>query len=389
MVPRMRSPLLIDATRVLSRALLGRIPTGVDRVCLAYLDHFSAQARAVFLAGDVAWTAPASLAASYARATAHGDGLGRQRKLLSLLRGVRPGLGGHEGRGAIYLNVGHHGLDKRAAILRLRKRGMRMVFLVHDLIPITHPEFCRAGESERHRRRLRTALESAAGIITNSSDTAFQLRAFAEGSGIDLPPLITSPLAPALPVLPSTPAPMDAAYFAMVGTIEPRKNHWMILQVWKRLVEVQGRCAPRLVLIGQRGWECENVLDMLERCPPLQDMVIELNGLSDQMAAGWLRHARALLFPSFAEGFGLPLVEAMAMGTPVIASDLPAFRESAGDLPEYLDPLDASGWHRAIQDYALPGSERRKDQLSRIRHYRPKNWNHHFDIVESWLSQLS
>ncbi len=69
--------------------------------------------------------------------------------------------------------------------------------------------------------------------------------------------------------------------------------------------------------------------------------VVQVNsGTALWELSNWLAHARALLFPSFAEGFGLPVVEALSVGTPVIATDLPAFREAAGSIPEYLDPLD-------------------------------------------------
>src|SRR5580698_988440 len=95
-------------------------------------------------------------------------------------------------------------------------------------------------------------------------------------------------------------------YFVILGTIEPRKNHWLLLQVWRRLVERLGDRTPRLVVIGQRGWECENAVDMLERCEELRGVVTELPACPDVELTSYLRHARALLFPSFAEGYGMP-----------------------------------------------------------------------------------
>ena len=91
--------------------------------------------------------------------------------------------------------------------------------------------------------------------------------------------------------------------------------------------------------------------------------------------------ARALLFPSFTEGFGLPLAEAMARGVPAIASDIGAFREIGGGAPELLSPLDGPAWREAIQDYAAPGSARRTAQVERLTDYGPPDWSSHMDAV--------
>ena len=185
------------------------------------------------------------------------------------------------------------------------------------------------------------------------------------------------------------PAPLDAPYFVVLGTIEPRKNHWLLLHAWRALVESMGPRAPHLVIIGQRGWECENVIDLLERCTPLRGHVHELGACGDDALARWLSHARALLFPSFAEGYGLPLVEALALGTPVIASPLPVFREIAAAVPDYLDPLDGPGWAQAVRDYAQSGSPRRQAQLDRMADFVAPTWGRHFEQVERLLAQLS
>jgi glycosyltransferase involved in cell wall biosynthesis len=95
-----------------------------------------------------------------------------------------------------------------------------------------------------------------------------------------------------------------------------------------------------------------------------------------------------LLFPSFAEGYGLPLIEALAAGVPVIASDLPAFREVAGDLPLYLDPIDGLGWLDAVLAFAKAQQPARQAQLARLREYVPPTWAQHFGRVDAWLHGL-
>jgi glycosyltransferase involved in cell wall biosynthesis len=196
--------------------------------------------------------------------------------------------------------------------------------MVHDLIPVSHPQYCRPNEALRHERRIATVLRTAAAVVTNSSATLLELSAFAVSRGFSMPPSVAAPLAAAaFPDSGGERRPIAQPYFVMLSTIEPRKNHGMILHLWRRLIGRFGDSAPQLVIIGQRGWECGNVIDMLERCPVLRGRVVQRTGCSDPELANYLRHAQALLFPSFAEGYGLPLIEALSLGVPAIASDLP------------------------------------------------------------------
>ncbi len=282
------------------------------------------------------------------------------------------------------LNTGHSGLDDPRYAAQVRKRELRPVYFLHDLIPMTHPEYCRAGEAQRHARRLETMLRHGAGLVLNSQVTLEHLHAYAAPLGWRLPPHVVAHLGTAV-LAGGGPPPLRSPYFVVLGTIEPRKNHLLLLQVWRRLVEQAGESAPTLVLIGQRGWECEQVLDLLERCDALRGKVIERNGCDDNELATWLHHARALLFPSFVEGFGMPLVEALHAGVPVLASDLPVFREIAGDVPDYLDPLDGPGWRRAVLDHARADSPLRAAQLQRLRGFQAPTWAAHFTTVEAAL----
>ena len=108
----------------------------------------------------------------------------------------------------------------------------------------------------------------------------------------------------------------EIPYFVYVGTIEPRKNLLFLLAVWRRLVERHGAAAPRLVIAGRRGWENENIVDVLDRSRQLAPFVAEASDLTDAGLARLLADSAALVAPSFAEGFGLPVVECLAAGAP-------------------------------------------------------------------------
>jgi len=198
-----------------------------------------------------------------------------------------------------------------------------------------------------------------------------------------VPPSIVSPLGvedefgAGEPVTPEIPP-----FFLTVGTIEPRKNHLVLLHAWRVLVEKLGPKAPKLIIVGRRGWENENVIDIIERCQTLGDHVLECNRLPDVHLRRLMKQARAVLFPSFAEGYGLPLFEAMALRVPVICSDLQAFRDIAGPAPRYLDPIDGLGWARAIEEYAKPDSEFRASQIRQLTGIKMPRWRDHFSIID-------
>lgn len=382
-------PYLIDVTRLVWRCWSGRLPTGIDRVCLAYLDHFGPRAQAVVQRGGLQRVLSAGVSDRLFAAMRQG-GPGFRRALLKLLPrmiAAGPALRAAKGKGAIYLNIGHTGLDEPSLPGWVRRNGLRAVFLIHDLIPITHPEFCRAGEAEKHRARMRNVLSCAAGIIGNSQCTLDELRAFAELEQLPVPPFVPAWISGNNIPLAAPPAAMDRPHFIVVGTIEGRKNHVLLFQLWRNLVERMGHRAPRLIVIGQRGWEAEHAHAMLDRNALLRGHVRELGHATDEEVARLIAGARALLMPSFAEGFGLPVVEAMQLGTPVICSDLPAFREIAGDIPVYLDPLDGPGWERTILDF-LEDCPDRMRQVRQLRGYRGPDWPGHFAEVEPWLATL-
>lgn len=378
--------LVVDITRLLARGLEGRLPTGVDRVSLEYLRHFGDRASAlVRFAGR--WVI---LEGAEARLV-FDELLAPSTHFVRLVRiGVARGylLGWREHTRSLLLNTGHSGLDQTDYALQLGRRGMLPVFFLHDIIPLTHPEYCRAGETAKHQQRLSTMLQNGKGVIVNSEDTRDALEYFAARDQSVMPPCVVAPLAPATLPQPALCPPMDKPYFVMLGTIEPRKNHLLVLHIWRQLVEEFGDAAPRLVIIGQRGWECEQVVDLLDRCEALQGYVFEKRRCTDAELSTWLAYARALLFPSFVEGFGMPLVEALSVGVPVVASDLPVFREIVGNIPEYLDPLDGVGWKRVILEYAQSLSHTRQAQCLRLKGLHIATWKEHFDLVDSFLDQI-
>jgi glycosyltransferase involved in cell wall biosynthesis len=383
--------ILIDVTRLVIRRVLGIKPAGIDRVGLEYIRNYSNRARAVLSVGPFAAPLSGSDSARMFRALLEGEaGLGFLA--LAIWMGLKDCAWGWirpRVRHGILFNTAQLWGTTRHYAAQMRWLGARPVFFIHDLLPISHPEYFPSGDDSAHRAHLEVVCSIARGVVVNSEATCQALSEYAIAQGWRCPPAVVASLASGLSQSEcGGPLVEERPYFVILGTIEPRKNHLLLLQIWRDLALRSPGPVPKLYVVGQRGWECEHVVDLFERCAPLKGVVVERSDCDDVEAANLLRHAQALLMPTFAEGFGLPLAEALAAGVPVIASDLPVFREIAGDIPEYVDPLDGARWRELVLDYARPDGTRRRTQLERLKSFRPTTWAQHFDIVDRFLETL-
>lgn len=412
----MTNQILFDASRLLSRTER-TAPTGIDRVCLAYAEWLLSipSARVIpvrskhdqLVSVDDRWfrSSVKTLRARWTGATGSDARNGRTNGEVELFAALNgdPGYGRSlldqppspdtprakrqirvwkqffRSRsmpelppGKLYINVGHSSLNTPGILSSLASRDIDRIVFLHDLIPITHPEFCRPGDGDKHRNRVLTTLRHASRILVNSHYTARELEAFAAQEALPVPPIDAVHLGLETSFQPRPWTAPRRPYFLHVGTIEARKNLAFLLTVWRRLQERMGPQAPRLVLIGRYGWENEAVLDHLERSPNLRGLVHQASNLPDAALAALMANAQAVLAPSSVEGFDLPAVEASALGVPLIASDIPAHRELVPDAI-LIDPLDGLGWLAALEH----ATHVRPDPPA----YNAPTWDHHFAKV--------
>lgn len=382
-------PVLLDATRLIARGWAGRQATGIDRVCTAYLRYFRGRSRAVVQHRGLIRVLPEpETAALFAllEGPVHGIRAGIVRLLSAALVGgsARDALDG-----LAYLNVGHTDFDLAAHRNWIKRKRIRAFYFIHDLIPVLNPEFSRPHAVRRHQGRVRCALETGAGIILGSAAVQRELETFAVAQALPLPPLAVAHIAGEDFCATPPPAPAVAApFFLCIGTIEPRKNHRLLFDVWRRLAARFGARTPRLVIVGQTGPMTRDLMAPALTASELQLHIEHRASCTDAELSGLVHHAQAVLVPSLAEGFGLPFVEALQAGTPVIASDLPVFREIGQGAACLLDPADSEAWERAIvaamdgDRHAVHDSVSNRGQTGFV----PPRWSSHFEVVERFIA---
>lgn len=402
---------LLDLSRLVSR--VGRTQTGIDRVELAYLDAFLADTVPVFGLVRSAWgyllldrqgCRILMQGVHGQRPWGHADLLSRLRRNLDPQRqraeadlrrvaiarclpsGLPKMLLRHLPPGSVYVNVGHSNLTERVLVAMTQSLKARVVVMIHDTIPLDFPQYQRPGTVEKFRAMLGRVQRHAALILCNSACTRDDVLRHMQPKG-EVPETLVAWLGVHTSVpdeAASFPVGFDAnrPCFITIGTIEPRKNHMFLLDLWAEMArDLPASRMPQLLICGARGWNNADVFARLDGDPMMGRHVFEMPGRSDDQIAALLPAMHGALFPSHAEGFGLPPAEALAAGVPTICNSLDIYNEILGDNPVYLSVRDRYLWRQEIERLAR---SRNKGQ-SAGRGFKPPPWEAHFNAVLSRL----
>jgi glycosyltransferase involved in cell wall biosynthesis len=244
-----------------------------------------------------------------------------------------------------------------AQVAELKRSGVFVAILIHDIIPITHPEFCDKALTDSFNLFFNSVIITADLVMTVSDYTGEAVRRLLLERGISVP-LATLREAHRT----WTPRQHDAAasaearplvanprYVCYVSTIEVRKNHLYLFQIWKQLIAELGDATPTLVFVGRPGWRVRDFMDQLESTEFLDGRIQILNGLSDIELASLYRNCLFTVFPSFVEGWGLPVGESLMFGRPCVASGTTSVPEVGGAFVDYVDPLSVPDGYRKIK----------------------------------------
>lgn len=337
-------------------------PAPVARLLLDHLQHVWREGPGIadddplaLLIADIRSRGGNSPALDCTLATRHARSAGVRRFLAMLCQtGVRTGHDAAKAlpRDAVYVNLGQIGLAIPSFFRWLRGRpDVACAVMIHDTIPLDYPELVKPGAAAHHARMVQTAAAHADGLIFSTAFARTSVeRAMERLDRSRRPSLVRSlPVSAAFTdARESLPDLSGTHYFVAVSTIEPRKNFSLLLRVWERLLATHGEHAPHLVIVGAPGLEADRILAPLTTSPGLRAHVHPVAGLSSPALARLMLGAAGLLSPSIAEGFGLPLLEGLALAVPTVASDIPSHREIGGPSTTLLAVDDQDGWERAI-----------------------------------------
>ncbi len=389
---------LLDLTRSLRRA--GRTATGVDRVERAYLDHFIADDAPAYglirtslgfalldrsgmqqfrdgLLNRRDWPQAdwlSRVAKGRDKALTQAETLVRRESIgrclpIRLSKMLRAQMGSE----FTYYNVGHSNLTRRT-LHGVKAAQGRVEVLIHDVIPVEYPDYQRPGTVAPFIEKLKRVRDHADRIIYNSSDTRQRADTVMKAFG-EIPPSIVAHLGTIPPV--GDPAALPPGvlphrpFFITVGTIEPRKNHLFLLDLWEEL----GAGAPPLLICGSRGWNNDAVFARLDALPA-DGPVREVAGLTDAALNALVQQSAGMLFPSHAEGFGLPPVEALMLGTRVLCNDLAVLREILGNYATFASVFDRQTWLHTIRSW-----ENTQPNAGEIDGFAGPDWTDHFKTV--------
>jgi glycosyltransferase involved in cell wall biosynthesis len=235
----------------------------------------------------------------------------------------------------------------RRELEALSAQGLRIWVVVHDILPISHPHWFTAASCVKYRRWMRVCARLADGFICVSNDVSEQLYTLLQQRfGLsELPAIVTidpgSDISDvSLPVdgsqLPKASGltPEKFAQSAIVvGTLEPRKGHADVLDAFELIWSGQilpGTAEIPLILIGKQGWNTKALTDRIRAHPQAGILLFWFDAVNDVGLRSAYDACRLVIVPSHAEGYGLPLDEALSMGVPVLARDIPVFRRHDG-----------------------------------------------------------
>jgi glycosyltransferase involved in cell wall biosynthesis len=278
--------------------------------------------------------------------------------------------------------------------------GIRVIYFIHDLIPLLAPEHVVEGVAQHFARWLAELARNADGLLTNSLATKSDLDCWLTQNGKSIESRVVR-LAhqfgssdrifetdEKIGVGQVRSAILNAArlpYALCVGTIESRKNIWLLANVWKSVYENLGDKTPRLIFAGAQGWLKDDFDDFIRGTGSLYGYIRVVERPTDAELSFLYRNCLFSIFPSLKEGWGLPIGECLWHGRPVICSNTSSMPEVGGALADYVDPTSHSSILSAVIKMIVD-SEFRELRAAQISKSRLRTWS---DVADDLWQELT
>lgn len=309
------------------------------------------------------------------------DPSGRRRVLLPFDRAAGPVFVARPGDMLLFAGVNWSAALVDALARERRRVGMLVAFVSYDIIALTHPRFFKPDAVAAFRDIFHRIIPVADLVMVTARSVADDLGRYCAGNGLALPPVRLfqpgSDLVDAGAAATALPHGLGPGCYALfVSTIEPRKNHALLIAAWRRLLAegVPQRTGFRLVFVGRRGWMVDELMADIEADAALAALLVVLPGVDDAGLAALYRDAAFTLYPSFSEGYGLPVVESFRYGKAVLASNGGALAEVVGDFSPAIDPHDLDAWVDHLRRWIVDPSARAPYEIAIGERYRHPDW---------------
>lgn len=279
------------------------------------------------------------------------------------------------------------------ALQSLCKQGVHLVEFVYDMLPVVTPQF--SGHSTAALDHYASVLyPQCAMLLAISENSKKDAAEWLKERGLRVPPIRVIRLGEdfiiAKPTRPKDECFREAKlkgddYLLCVGTIEARKNHTLLYYVYK-LARQRGITLPKLVVVGRRGWLTDDIFTLITTDPDTKDAFVLLQSASDEELSWLYQHCLFSVYPSFYEGWGLPIAESIAHGVPCVASNTSSMPEIARGLITYFSPVSTDECLEALGSLLLgDGLQAARRKLGQ---YKTTSWDKTFTQVMQNIREL-
>jgi glycosyltransferase involved in cell wall biosynthesis/capsular polysaccharide biosynthesis protein len=275
----------------------------------------------------------------------------------------------------------------------LKNSGVIIGVLIHDIIPITDPEYFEAGDTKVFVKAMVEVLTFADFVLTSSAYNKASLATHLAARNLKPLSVHVVPLAHELSKSVTTQSRIsdvvagliNAEYVLCVGTIEVRKNPTYLFNIWKLMMQSGRVNIPTLVFAGGKGWLVRDFIEQVEACNYLGGRIVVLHNVTEVELDQLYQRCLLTMFPSFAEGWGLPVGESLSYGKISICSSAGGIPEVGGALADYVDPYNARGGLEQLLRYLDDPELRRRREDEIVQHFQPRSWR---QVADAFLRSI-
>jgi glycosyltransferase involved in cell wall biosynthesis len=286
---------------------------------------------------------------------------------------------------------------------KLKNIGVSIGVYIYDIIPISHPAYCDERLAHDFLLSLGDGLALFDFIFTISEFTAREVRKLIDRNGcrnIPVEPVLLAHVLDSRKLSISREIEEEADwtdpivhlkgrdYVLFVSTIEARKNHDLVMRIWEEMLR-SGKSVPDLVFVGRRGWRVDALFEKISATDYLDGHLHLVHDLSDREISTVYKNCLFTVFPSFVEGWGLPVGESLVAGRPCAASNTSSIPEVGGDFVDYFDPLNFVEAFQAVTKLCFDKEYRSRREANIIGTFVPRTWAEVGEDIQNKLRVIS